>query len=177
MQSPLNPLLDRLSLPMDVVGRVLLGLYFVLPGVMKVVGFAATLAYMQQHGVPFALPLLYLTIPLQIGGGLALIAGWQTRTVAFLLAGLTLLICIYMHDFWNHYEGGSQQHELQNFIKNLGIFEAVRCVASYFWARAKVSVAKLFGRHKPEESLQDWITNRFGKRLFDHFFKTYNENV
>ena len=52
MQSPLNPLLDRLSLPMDVVGRVLLGLYFVLPGVMKVVGFAGTLAYMQQHGVP-----------------------------------------------------------------------------------------------------------------------------
>ena len=54
-----------------------------------------------------------------------------------------------------------------NALKNLGIIEAVRCVASYFWARAKVSVAKLFGRHKPEESLQDWITNRFGKRLFD----------
>ena len=64
-----------------------------------------------------------------------------------------------------------------NALKNLGIIEAVRCVASYFWARAKVSVAKLFGRHKPEESLQDWITNRFGKRLFDHFFKTYNEKV
>ena len=64
-----------------------------------------------------------------------------------------------------------------NALKNLGIVEAVRCVASYFWARAKVSIAKLFGRHKPEESLQDWITNRFGKRLFDHFFKTYNEKV
>ena len=64
-----------------------------------------------------------------------------------------------------------------NALKNLGILEAVRCVASYFWARAKVSLSKLLGRHKPETSLQDWITNRFGKRLFDHFFKTYNEKV
>lgn len=130
MQNPLNPVLDRLSLPMDVVGRALLGLYFLLPGIMKVVGFAGTLAYMQQHGVPFALPLLYLTIPLQIGGGLALVAGWQTRTAAFVLAGLTLLICIYMHDFWNHYEGGSQQHEMQNFIKNLGIFAGLLLLAA-----------------------------------------------
>ncbi len=138
MPSPLNPLLDRLSLPMDVVGRVLLGLYFVLPGVMKVVGFAGTLTYMQQHGVPFALPLLYLTIPLQIGGGLALIAGWQTRSAAFLLAGLTLLICIFMHDFWNHYEGGSQQHELQNFIKNLGIFAGLLLLAARGAPRASL---------------------------------------
>jgi putative oxidoreductase len=77
---------------------------------------------MQQHHVPMALPLLIFTIVLEVGGGLALIINWQTRSNALLLAGLTLLICIYMHDFWNHYDGGSQQHELQNFIKNLGIF-------------------------------------------------------
>lgn len=64
-----------------------------------------------------------------------------------------------------------------NALKNLGIWEAVLCVSSYFWARIKVSVGKLFGRNTPETSLQDWITNRFGKRLFDHFFKTYNEKV
>ena len=130
MQNPLNPLLDRLSQPLDVAGRVLLGLYFLAPGIMKIVGFAGTLVYMQQHGVPFTLPLLLLTIPVQIGCGLALIFGWQTRTAAFLLAGLTLIICIYMHDFWNHYEGGNQQHELQNFIKNLGIFAGLLLLAA-----------------------------------------------
>ncbi len=122
MNNLLNPLLDRLSQPLDTTGRVLLGLYFCLPGIMKVVGFTGTLAYMQQHGVPWPLPLLLITIVLEVGGGLALIVGYQTRIVSFLLAGLTLLICIYMHDFWRHYEGGSQPHELQNFIKNLGIF-------------------------------------------------------
>jgi putative oxidoreductase len=130
MKNPLDPLLDRLSLPMDVAGRVLLGLYFVVPGLMKVGGFAGTLAYMKLHGVPFALPLLLLTIPVQIGGGLALMANWTTRTAAFLLAGLTLVINLFMHDFWNDYPGGNPQHEMQNFIKNLGIFAGLLLLAA-----------------------------------------------
>jgi len=129
MKNAMNPLLDKLSLPMDIAGRVLLGAYFLVPGVTKVVGFAGTLAYMELHGVPFALPLLLLTIPLQVGGGLALIANWNARTAAFLLAGLTLLINVFMHDFWNDYPGGNPQHELQNFIKNLGIFAGLLLLA------------------------------------------------
>jgi len=130
MTNPLNPLLDVLSRPMEVAGRVLLGLYFIGPGLMKVTGFAGTLAYMELHGVPFALPLLVLTIPLQVGGGLALIANWNARSAAFVLAGLTLLINVFMHDFWNDYPGGNPQHELQNFIKNLGIFAGLLLLAA-----------------------------------------------
>ena len=130
MNNPLNPLLDTLSRPMDVVGRVLLGLYFVVPGIFKVTGFAGSLAYMELHGVPLALPLLLLTILLQVGGGLAIIFDRQTRAAAFLLAGLTLLINLFMHDFWNDYPGGNAQHELQNFIKNLGIFAGLLLLAA-----------------------------------------------
>ena len=130
MNNPLNPVLDTLSRPMAVVGRVLLGLYFVVPGIFKVTGFAGSLAYMELHGVPFALPLLLLTILLQVGGGLAIILDRQTRTAAFLLAGLTLLINLFMHDFWNDYPGGNPQHELQNFIKNLGIFAGLLLLAA-----------------------------------------------
>ena len=130
MNNPLNPLLDTLSRPMAVVGRVLLGLYFVVPGIFKVTGFAGSLAYMELHGVPLALPLLLLTILLQVGGGLAIIFDRQTRAAAFLLAGLTLLINLFMHDFWNDYPGGNAQHELQNFIKNLGIFAGLLLLAA-----------------------------------------------
>ena len=130
MNNPLNPVLDTLSRPMDVAGRVLLGLYFVIPGLLKVSGFAGTLSYMELHGVPLALPLLLLTILLQVGGGLAIIFDRQTRTAAFLLAGLTLLINLFMHDFWNDYPGGNAQHELQNFIKNLGIFAGLLLLAA-----------------------------------------------
>jgi putative oxidoreductase len=129
MKNPLDPLLDRLSRPMDITGRVLLGLYFVVPGLMKVTGFAGTLAYMELHRVPLALPVLWLTILLQVGGGLALMANWNARIAAFLLAGLTLLINVFMHDFWNDYPGGDPQHEMQNFIKNLGIFAGLLLLA------------------------------------------------
>jgi len=130
MNNPLSPLLDTLSRPMDIAGRALLGLYFLIPGLTKVTGFSGTLAYMEQHGVPLALPVLLLTIPLQVGAGLALIFNRQVRTAAFVLAGMTLLINVFMHDFWNDYPGGNAQHELQNFIKNLGIFAGLLLLAA-----------------------------------------------
>ncbi len=123
--------MNALALPMEITGRVLLGLYFLLPGIMKITGFDGMVAYMTQHGVPLTVPLLVLTTLLQVGGGVSLIMGWQTRLFAFLLAGLTVVICLYMHDFWNVYEGTSQQHEMQNFIKNLGIVAGLLLLAAH----------------------------------------------
>ena len=54
-------------------------------------------------------------------------------------------------------------------LRKLGIFESTRCMASYFWA-------KLFPVKNPK-SFEDWVSNQFGKRLFNIFFKTYTEKV
>jgi protoporphyrinogen oxidase len=54
-------------------------------------------------------------------------------------------------------------------IKKLGPVELTRCLASYI-----VAAAKPKGN---EDSLEEWVTNRFGKRLFELFFKSYNEKV
>jgi len=35
---------------------------------------------------------------------------------------MVLLINVNLHDFWNLYEGVDVNHEMQNFVKNLGIF-------------------------------------------------------
>ena len=110
-------------------GRALLGLYFIVPGLTKITGWAATSAYMEQHGVPFTAVLLALTIILQVGGGACLALGYRAGLMAFLLAGLTLVISLYMHDFWNSYEGGDSAHEMQNFIKNLAIMAGLLYVA------------------------------------------------
>lgn len=102
-------------------GRVLLGLYFIVPGIMKITGWSAMSGYMAQHGVPMIPVLLGLTVLLQVGGGACLAIGYRAPLMAFLLAGLTLVISIFMHDFWNVYEGTDQGHETQNFIKNMAI--------------------------------------------------------
>jgi len=111
------------------VGRVLLGLYFIAPGISKLFGWESTAAYMTLHGVPLVVPLLALTVVLQIGGGLMLAIGYRARLTAFVLAGLAFLINVFMHDFWNSYDGVDQAHEIQNFIKNLAIIAGLLYVA------------------------------------------------
>ena len=111
------------------LGRFLLGIYFILPGISKITGYDGTVEYMTRQGVPFIDLLLPLTILLQIGLGLALIVGYRGQIAAFLLAGLTLVINIYMHNFWALEEGVQQRHETQNFFKNLGIMAGLLVMA------------------------------------------------
>ena len=111
------------------IGRGLLGLYFIVPGISKITGFAATSEYMAAHGVPLIPVLLVVTIVVQIGGGLALMFGFKTQLVAFVLAGLTLVINIFMHNFWVMEEGLERTHEVQNFVKNLAIMAGLLYVA------------------------------------------------
>jgi putative oxidoreductase len=124
-----DPRLATLQRALLITGRVLLGLYFIVPGITKITGWTAMSAYMAQHGVPLIPVLLALTIVLQIGGGACLAIGYRTQLMAFLLAGLTLMISLFMHDFWNVYEGGDQGHETQNFIKNMAIMAGLLFVA------------------------------------------------
>src|SRR5258708_28245190 len=56
-----------------------------------------------------------------------------------------------------------------NALFGLGIFEALRCGFSY----VKAQCIKM----KPEDDFETWVSNRFGKRLFQIFFKTYTEKV
>src|ERR1700676_861144 len=51
----------------------------------------------------------------------------------------------------------------------LGVFEATHCVLSYLKARAFPI--------KDPRNFEDWVTNKFGSRLFNIFFKTYTEKV
>jgi protoporphyrinogen oxidase len=54
-------------------------------------------------------------------------------------------------------------------LRKLGLLESARCVLSYLKARA-------FPIREPK-SFEDWVTNQFGSRLFNIFFKTYTEKV
>jgi protoporphyrinogen oxidase len=70
-----------------------------------------------------------------------------------------------------YYKGKFFNYPLKAFnsLKNLGLIESCRVAASYVrW--------KLFP-YKTEETFEHWVTNRFGRRLFETFFKTYTEKV
>ena len=113
-----------------VTGRSLLGLYFIAPGLSKVFDFASTLALMRMKGIPFSLVLLPLTIAIQLLGGIFLILGRNLRVTAFMLFGLTILINVYIHNFWVLNGDPSQAHETQNFVKNLAIAAGLLVLAT-----------------------------------------------
>jgi len=121
--------MKQLELACLLAGRFLLGIYFILPGISKIVDFQGVSAYMAVHDVPLIPVLLILTIIIQLGAGLALIVGYKGQYAAFLLAGLTLVISVYMHNFWDLAEGTERAHETQNFFKNLGILAGLLAVA------------------------------------------------
>lgn len=77
------------------VGRILLSLLFILAGFQKIIGYTATAGYMESQGLPGLL--LPLVILLELGGGLLILVGWQTRIVAFLLAGFCVLTALIFH--------------------------------------------------------------------------------
>jgi putative oxidoreductase len=112
------------------VGRVLLALYFLVPGIMKFVSWDMHIQLMEKHNMPFIPVLLALAGIFQIVAALMLIANRFTGIVALLLAGLVLVINISLHDFWN-FSGLEGAHEMQNFIKNLAIFAGLLVLAGH----------------------------------------------
>ena len=105
-----------------IVGRSLLGLYFLLPGLAKVFLFQDNLDVVTLREVPFPAFSLSLVAIAQIFFGTMLMFGKYVHMGALVLAVVTLLINFYIHDFWNMAGDANQAHETQNFVKNLGIF-------------------------------------------------------
>ncbi len=70
-----------------------------------------------------------------------------------------------------YYQGKYYDYPIKpvNALRNLGPVEALRCVASYLAVKVRPP--------KQQDTLEDYIVANYGRRLFDHFFKTYNEKV
>lgn len=97
----------------ELSGRVLLAAIFLISGLGKITGYAGTAAYMASLGVPSAL--LPVVIATEILGAIAIILGWKTRIVAFLLAGFTLLAGVIFHGNF------ADQMQTIMFLKNVAI--------------------------------------------------------
>ncbi|NTW48587.1 MAG: FAD-dependent oxidoreductase [Chlorobiales bacterium] len=70
-----------------------------------------------------------------------------------------------------YYKGKFYYYPLKAFdaLSNLGLLEASMCVLSY--SKEKISPRQQDG------SFEDWVSSRFGERLFEIFFKTYSEKL
>jgi putative oxidoreductase len=97
---------------------------------MKFVDWERSSALMELHNMSMVPVLLASAGLIQISTSLCLILNKQVFISSLILAGLVLVINVNLHDFWNTYEGVNNRHEMQNFVKNLGIFAGLLLLAA-----------------------------------------------
>jgi protoporphyrinogen oxidase len=56
-----------------------------------------------------------------------------------------------------------------NALRQIGLYETVRIMLSYIKWKVRP--------HKQEDTFEQWVMNRFGGRLYMHFFASYTEKV
>ena len=112
--STTNPILP-------LVGRLLMGLLFLVYGVVKITSIPGTAGYMGKLGLPAPELFAYLAAIIELAGGLMIIVGWQTRRVAWFLMVYTLIATWLAHRFWEYSDPGARGANMANFFKNLAI--------------------------------------------------------
>lgn len=120
----------QLQSPTVLLGRILLGLIFVLAGFAKISGFEGTAGYIATKGLPLPQLVAALAIVVELGGGLALMAGFYTRQTTVVLAVFTLLAGFIFHDFWAVADA-ERMAQQTSFLKNLAIAGGMLVVAAF----------------------------------------------
>lgn len=99
----------------SLIGRVLLSAIFILSGFSKLAAPAMMVGYIGSVGLPFPQLALAVAIIVEIGGGLALIAGYRTRTVAAVLAVFSVFTAVAFHNALG------DQNQFIHFFKNIAM--------------------------------------------------------
>ena len=101
-------------------GRILIALIFLMSGAAKVAGFAGTVGYIASKGLPVPAASAVLAIIAELGGGLLLSIGWQTRIAAAVLVVFTFFAAVLFHDFWA-VSPDQVQNTMIHFMKNISM--------------------------------------------------------
>lgn len=99
----------------SLLGRILLASLFLISGIGKLAAPAATKAYIVHAGLPLPDLAYLLAVVVEVGFGLALLAGYRTRAVAAVMAVFTLATAFAFHLHLG------DQNQFIHFFKNVAI--------------------------------------------------------
>jgi putative oxidoreductase len=100
--------------------RILMASLFLVAGIRKLLTWKMTLGYFAGLGIPFPQLALPLSVVVEIGGSIALIAGWRLREVALVMAVFTLSTALAAHRFWAA-DPSQFNNQLNHFFKNVAL--------------------------------------------------------
>jgi putative oxidoreductase len=107
-------------LELFVIGRILVGVYFILSGTKHFTGLEGMTGYAKAKGLPMAREGVLLSGLLMLLGGLGILLGVMVTYSIFALVLFLVVSAFQMHQFWKA-EGMARMGEEINFKKNLAL--------------------------------------------------------
>jgi putative oxidoreductase len=95
------------------IGRVLIGVPFMMSGLSKLTAYGATTALIAAAGLPFPPLAFAVAATVELGGGLLLVLGYHARLVALVLAVFALATAVSFHSNF------ADQNQMIHFLKNV----------------------------------------------------------
>ena len=106
------------------IGRLFIGLPFMVSGLSKLAAYGATIGFIASSTLPLPAPLAYAgAVTVEVGCGVLMVAGYQTRIVAVILA----LFCLATAAFFHTNFGDPNQifHFIKNMVMTGGLLQLV----------------------------------------------------
>jgi putative oxidoreductase len=120
------------------IGRILIGVLFLMAGLSKLGAPAATQGYIASVGLPAPVAAYGVAVLVEVVGSVLLIVGFQVRIVAAVLAVFTLVTALFFHNNF------ADQNQMIHFLKNVAILGGLLQVAAF--GAGKLSLDSRFGR-------------------------------
>ena len=115
--------------PLSFVGRALIALLFIPAGFAKIGGFVGTAGYIGSMGVPLPEVAAAIAIAVELGLGILLLVGFQTRWAALGIAVFTVVITFIFHPYWG-IPAEMVMSQKMNFFKNMAIVGGLLSMAA-----------------------------------------------
>ena len=118
-------MLNSLQNPLALLGRILIAALFVPAGFRKLAGFSGTMGYISSKGVPLPGLAAAIAVAVELGLGVLLLIGFQTRWAALGIALFTLFISFIFHAYW------IDPSQSMMFFKNMSIVGGLFAFAAF----------------------------------------------
>ena len=119
------------------IGRVLIVMLYIPSGWGKLVGFSGTVGYIASKGVPLPEVCAAIAVAAELGLGLLVLVGWNTRWAALGLAIFTAVITPIFHHYWS-VPDAQVMMQMLNFNKNLAIVGGLLAFAAFGAGRLSI---------------------------------------
>ncbi len=116
---------ERATPYLPVIGRILMATLFIASGLGKIAAPYQTIGYIEAMGLPFPELGYVLAIGLELGGGIQLLLGYQTRYTAVLLAGFSIVTGLIFHS------NIGDQNQMIHLFKNIALAGGLLQIAAF----------------------------------------------